>query len=64
MPLGVIVGDGGDMVMQDVSFDDVVEEVLADGSEVAVDSAGGAAGESPCCGVVVRERGVRVVEVG
>jgi len=59
---GVVEWDGGDVVVQDVGLDDVVEEVRADGPEVAVDCGGGAAGEGPCFAGVVREGGVGVLE--
>lgn len=48
-----------------MSLADAVHEVGSDGAEhVAVDGAEGAALEVPHAGVVVRERGVRVLEVG
>lgn len=61
--IGVIEGNGGDVVVQDVGFDDAVEEGAADEAEFAVDGGGGAAGEGPGLRAVVRERRVGVLEV-
>lgn len=61
---GVVEGDGGDVVVQDVCLDDVVEDVWADGPEVAVDCGGGTTGEGPCLAGVVGESGVGVLEEG
>jgi len=62
--VGVVEGDGGDVVVQDVGLDDAVEEVPADEAEFPVDGRGGAAGEVPGGARVVRERGVGVLEEG
>ena len=62
--VGVVEGDGADVVVEDVGLDDAVEEVGADGPEVAVDGRGGAAGERPRLRAVVREGRVRVLQVG
>lgn len=35
--VGVVERDGGDVVMKDMGFDDAMEEVAADETEVAVD---------------------------
>lgn len=62
---GVVEGDGADVVVQDVGLNNVVEEVAADETEVAVDGGGGAAGEGPCVVAgVVGEGRVGVLEVG
>ena len=58
----MVEGDGGDEVVQDVGFDDAVEEDGTDGGEVAVDCCEGAAGEGPDAGEVVGEGGVGVLE--
>lgn len=62
--VGVVEGDGADVVVQDVGLDDAVEEVAADEAEVAVDGGGGAADVVPAAGLVVGEGGVGVLEVG
>jgi len=62
--IGVVERDSADIMVQDVGFDDAVEEVGADGPEVAVDGCGGAFGEGPCFGGVVGEGGVGVLEEG
>lgn len=62
--VGVVEGDGGDVVVEDVGLDDAVEDVAADEAEFAVDGGGGAAGEVPGFTGVVGEGGVGVLEVG
>lgn len=52
--VGVVEWDGGDVVVQDVSLDDSVQEVAADEAEFAVDGSGGATGEVPGIAGVVR----------
>lgn len=60
--VGVVEGDGGDVVVEDVGFDDSVEEVTADEAEFAVDGCGGSTGEGPGVAFVVGEGGVGVLE--
>ena len=62
--VGVVEGDGGDVVVQDVSLDDAVEEVTTDETEFAVNGCGGTTSKVPRAASVVRERGVGVLEVG
>lgn len=62
--VGVVEGDGGDVVVEHVGLDDAVEERAADEAHLAVDGGGGAADEVPFFGVVVGEGGVGVLEVG
>jgi len=62
--VGVVEGDDGDVVVQDVRLDDAVEELAADEAEFAVDGGGGAAGKVPRLAGVVGEGGVGVLEVG
>lgn len=62
--IGVVEGDVADVVVQNVGLDDAVEDVTADEAEVAINSGSGAAGEVPHFGLVVREGGVGVLEVG
>lgn len=62
--VGVVEGDGGDVVVEDVGLDDAVEEVAADEAELAVNSRGGTTDEVPLLSGVVGERGVGVLEVG
>jgi hypothetical protein len=45
--IGVVEGDGADVVVQDVRLDDAVEDVATDEAEVAVDGGGGAADVVP-----------------
>ena len=62
--VGVVEGDGGDVVVQHVRFHDAVEEPAADEAEVPVDGRRGAAGVGPGAGGVVRQAGVGVLEEG
>ena len=61
--IGVVEGDGGDVVVQDVGLDDTVEQVAANETELAVDSCGGATSERPGLTSVVRQRRVGVLKV-
>lgn len=62
--VGVVEGDGGDVVVQDVGLDDAVEEVTTNEAEFAVNRCSGTTGEVPRTAGVVWERGVGVLEVG
>lgn len=62
--VGVVKGNGGDVVVEDVSLDDAVEEVTADEATLAINGGSGAANKVPFLGVVVRESRVGVLEEG
>ena len=62
--VGVVEGDGGDVVVQDMGFHNAVQQLAADEAEFAVDGCGGAAGVGPGGGGVVGEAGVGVLEEG
>ena len=62
--LTVVEGHLGEVMVNDVGLNDIVHEVAADETEVTIDGCGGAAGEGPDVTLVVREGGVRVLEVG
>lgn len=62
--LGVVEGDGGDQVVQDVGADDVVEEMGVDEAEVAIYSRCGTSCKCPLRVLVVWETCVRVLEIG
>jgi hypothetical protein len=62
--VGVVEGDGRDVVVEDVGLDDTVEKVTADEAKLAVDGGSGSASKGPGVGVVVRERRVGVLEEG
>ena len=62
--IGVVEGDGRDVVVQHVRLNDAVQKVAPDEAEFAVDGGGGAAGKGPGVGFVVGERRVGVLEEG
>lgn len=62
--VGVVEGDVADVVVQDVSLDDAVEDVTADKAEVTIDSGGSTTGEGPHLRLVVGESGISVLEEG
>ena len=51
--VGVVEGNGGHVVVQDVGLDDAVEQGAADEAEFAVNGGGGSAGKIPRFGSVV-----------
>lgn len=62
--VGVVEGDGADVMVEDVGFYDAVEEVAADESEFTVDGCGGSTDVVPAFTRVVREGWVGVLEEG
>lgn len=62
--IGVVEGDGADIVVKNVGLDDTVEELSADESEFSVDGCGGSTGVCPALTGVVGKRWVSVLKVG
>ena len=62
--IGVIEGNGGDVMVQDVGFDDAVEELTTNEAEFAVNGGGGTTGVGPARRGVVREGGIGVLQEG
>lgn len=62
--VGVVEGNAGDVVVEDVSLDNAVHEVTADETALTVDGGSGAADEVPLLSVVVGEGRVSVLEEG
>ena len=60
--VGVIEWDGADIVVQDVSLNDAVQDMTADETEVTVNGGGGTTSKVPGLGVVVREGRVGVLQ--
>jgi hypothetical protein len=60
----VVEGNGRDVVVQDVGFDDTVEQSAADEAKFTIDGSGGSTSVGPGIGVIVGKRGVGVLEVG
>lgn len=61
--VGVVKGDGADIVVEDVGFDNSVEDVTADESKVTVNGGSGSTSKVPRFRLVVGEGGVGVLEV-
>lgn len=52
--VGVVEGDGADVVVQDVGLDDAVQQLATDEAELAIDRGRGAAHVVPALRAVVR----------
>lgn len=61
--VGVVEGDGADIVVEDVGLDDSVEDVAADETKITVDGGSSTTGKVPDLRLVVGEGGVGVLEV-
>lgn len=61
--VSVIEGDGADVVVKHVGFDDAVEKVGSDWPKVAVDSCSCTASEVPCFRLVVRKGRIGMLKV-
>lgn len=62
--VGVVEGDGGHVVVQDVGLDDAVQQLAADKAHLAVDGGGSASDKVPLLTGVVGEGRVGVLEEG
>lgn len=60
----MVVRDDGDVMVQDMGLDDVVEEMTTDEAEISVNGRGRATSEGPGGGVVVWKSAIGVMEVG
>ena len=60
--VGVVEGDRADVVVQNVGLNDTVEDVTTNEAKVTVDGGGGATSKVPHLGLIVRERGVGVLQ--
>lgn len=60
--VGVVEWDGGDVVVEDVGFDDAVHQGATDESKFAIDGCSGATSEVPGITGVVGQRWVGVLE--
>ena len=61
--VSVVEGDGADIVVENVGFDDSVEDVAADETEIAINGCCGTTGEVPHFWRVVGETRVSVLKV-
>lgn len=62
--VGMVEGDSGNVVVENVSFDDAVEESAANETEFAIDGCGSSTDIGPAAGGVVGKGGVRMLEIG
>jgi hypothetical protein len=62
--IGIVEGDRGDVVVQNVGLDDTVEELAADEAELAIDGGGSATDVVPRLRGVVGERWVGMLQEG
>lgn len=62
--IGVIEWDGGDVMMEDMSLDDAVEEVSSDESKFPIDGRCCSSCEVPGFRLVVRQGWIGVLEIG
>ncbi len=62
--VGIVEGNGGDVVVQNMGLDDAVEKLAAHEAKLAVDRGGGATDVVPRFARVVWERGVCVLKEG
>lgn len=60
--VGVVEGDGGDVVVEHVRLDNAVEELATDETEFAIDRGGSTAGIGPAGGRVVGQGRVGVLK--
>lgn len=62
--VGVVEGDGANVVVKDVGLDDAVEELATDETEFTIDCCGCSTNVVPASSGVVRKSGISVLEEG
>lgn len=60
--VGIVEWDGADEMMQDVSFNDAVEEMTPNESKLTVDGCGGTTGKIPDFRIIVGQRWVCMLQ--
>jgi hypothetical protein len=60
----VVKGDGADIVVKDMGFNDTVEESATNETEFTIDRCSSSANIVPASGCVVRKSWISVLEVG
>lgn len=60
--IGVVEGDGADIVVKNMGFNDAMEDVATDEAKVTINGSSSSTGEVPRLGLVVGEGGVGVLE--
>lgn len=60
--IGVVEGDGADIMVQDVGLNNAVEEVSTNETHLTIDGGSSATDEVPLVTSVVRKRGISVLE--
>jgi len=53
--VGIVEGNGANVMVQNVGFDDTVEQVTTDETKFTIDRCSSTASEGPCFGRIVRE---------
>ena len=61
--VGVVEWNGRDVMVQDVGFDDAVEQITANESKLAVNGGRRSAGKAPRLGSVMSDRGIGMLQV-
>jgi hypothetical protein len=61
--VGVVEGDGADIVVKNVSLNNAMEESAADEAELAVNSCGGSTNVSPATSCIMRKCWIGVLKV-
>lgn len=59
----IVKGDAGHKVMENVSLDNVMEDVLADKAKVSINGGRGSTGKVPLTSRVMGQTGVSVLEI-
>jgi hypothetical protein len=62
--VSVVEGDGADVVVKDVGFNDTMEESAADKTKLAIDCRSGSTDIVPAFGRVMGKGGISVLKVG
>ena len=62
--VGVVEGNGANIVVQDMGFDDTMEELTSDESELSIDGGCGATSVGPGSRGIMRKRGIGVLQEG
>jgi hypothetical protein len=62
--IGMVEGDGTDVVVQNVRLDDTVKQMATDEAKLAIDGSSSATDKVPLLWGVMRQRGIGMLQVG